>query len=132
MFVVILSAVLGLMSLYVWKRLVKDTTRRGRIRRVLTAVHVALTVLLAATLILPRVAGVTESWWFAWPGYFWFGMVARTVAMPVAGSTVFSIIVTWPVSLALLPGITAISEAVSPAIATRTSGRLRCGTVKET
>ena len=75
MFVVILSAVLGLMSLYVWKRLVKDTTRRGRIRRALTAVHVALTVLLAATLILPRVAGVTESWWLAWPGSFWFGMV---------------------------------------------------------
>jgi len=25
-----------------------------------------------------------------------FSMVARTVAMPVAGSTVFSIMVTWP------------------------------------
>ena len=28
MFIVILSAVLGLMHLYVWKRLVKDTTPR--------------------------------------------------------------------------------------------------------
>ena len=52
--------------------------------------------------------------------------------MPVAGSTVFSIIVTWPVSRASLPGMTASSEAVSAAIAARTSGRLRCGTVKET
>ncbi len=61
-----------------------------------------------------------------------FGMVARMVAMPVAGSTVFSTMVTWPVSCAPLPGTIATSEAVSAAIAARTSGRLRCGTVKET
>ena len=33
-----------------------------------------------------------------------FGMVARTVTMPVAGSTVFSTIVTWPVARASLAG----------------------------
>ena len=38
MFIVILGAVLGLMQLYLWKRLVKDTTRPGRARRILTAV----------------------------------------------------------------------------------------------
>ena len=32
-------------------------------------------MLLVATLILPRVIGVTASAWFAWPGYFWFGLV---------------------------------------------------------
>ena len=62
-------------DLYVWKRLVKDTTRPGRTRRVLTAVLVALTTLLVATLMLPRVIGVKESAWFAWPGYFWFALV---------------------------------------------------------
>ena len=75
MFIVILSAVLGLMHLYLWKRLVKDPTWPGHTRRVLSAVLVALTTLLVATLILPRVVGVTESGWFAWPGYLWFGLV---------------------------------------------------------
>ena len=75
MFIVIVSAVLGLISLYVWKRLVKDTTGPGRTRRALTVVLIALTVLLVATLVLPRVAGVTESAWFAWPGYLWFGLL---------------------------------------------------------
>jgi uncharacterized protein len=75
MFIVILSAVLGLMHLYLWKRLVKDTTRPGRTRWLLTAVLVGLATLLLATLILPRVIGVTASAWVAWPGYFWFALV---------------------------------------------------------
>jgi uncharacterized protein len=76
MFIVILSAVLGLMHLYLWKRLVKDTTKPGRTRWILSAVLVALITLLFATLLLPRVTGLAESGWFAWPGYFWFGLVA--------------------------------------------------------
>ena len=88
MFIVILSAVLGLMHVYLWKRLVKDTTRPGRTRWALSAVLVALATLLVATLILPRTIGVTESAWFAWPGYFWFGLlfylfVALLVLEPV-------------------------------------------------
>ncbi len=75
MFIVILSAVLGLMHLYLWKRLIKDTTRPGRLRWILTAVLVALAALLIATLVLPRVVGLTESGSFAWPGYLWFGLV---------------------------------------------------------
>lgn len=75
MFIVILSAILGLMHLYLWKRLVKDTTTPGRTRWILTAGLIALAALLFATLILPRVIGVTESAWFAWPGYFWFALL---------------------------------------------------------
>ena len=74
MFIVGLSAVLGLMHLYLWKRLVKDTTRPGRTRWILTAFLIALATLLIATLILPRVIGPSESGWFAWPGYIWFGL----------------------------------------------------------
>ena len=74
MFIVILGSVLGLMHLYVWKRLVKDTTR-GPTRWVLTGVVVALMTLLFATLLLPRLFGLRESAWFAWPGYLWFGVV---------------------------------------------------------
>ena len=76
MFIVILSAVLGLMTLYLWKRLVKDTTAPGRTRWALTAVLLALTLLLVAALPLPRVTGQTAAGWFAWPGYLWFGLLA--------------------------------------------------------
>jgi predicted MPP superfamily phosphohydrolase len=75
MFFAILSGLLGLITLYLWKRLVKDTTGRGRTRWVLTAVLVVLTALVVATLTLPRVIGVTASTWFAWPGYLWFALV---------------------------------------------------------
>ena len=74
MFIVILGAVLGLIHVYLWKRLVKDTTR-GRARWVLTAVLVALMAQLFATLLLPRLFGLRESAWFAWPGYLWFGLI---------------------------------------------------------
>jgi uncharacterized protein len=75
MFIAFLSAALGLMHVYLWKRLVKDTTQPGRTRWVLTAVLIALTTLLVATLILPRVIGMAESAWLAWPGYFWFALL---------------------------------------------------------
>jgi predicted MPP superfamily phosphohydrolase len=74
MFIVILTAVLASMHLYVWKRLIKDTTTPGRTRRILTLVLVALGVLLVATLILPRTTSVTG--WFVWPGWLWFALVA--------------------------------------------------------
>ncbi|MGE2691390.1 metallophosphoesterase [Mycolicibacterium pulveris] len=75
MFIVVLGTVLALMHLYLWKRLIKDTTEPGRTRWILTAVLVALAALLSATLVLPRVIGL-DSAWYAWPGYFWFGLAA--------------------------------------------------------
>ncbi|MBO0680747.1 metallophosphoesterase [Mycolicibacterium sp. S2-37] len=76
MFIVVLSAILGLIHLYLWKRLIKDTTHRGRIRRALTAVLLTLAALLVATLVVPRLTGWEESAWLAWPGYLWFGLAA--------------------------------------------------------
>ncbi|MGB3485307.1 MAG: metallophosphoesterase [Mycobacterium sp.] len=75
MFIVILSSILGLMHLYIWKRLIKDTTT-GRTRGVLTGGLLALLALLFATLLMPAYTGVAESGWFAWPGYLWFGLMA--------------------------------------------------------
>ena len=71
----VLGTVLGLMHLYVWKRLIKDTTT-GRLRAALSAALVALFVLLVATLLLPRLLGWRGSSWLAWPGYVWFGLIA--------------------------------------------------------
>jgi uncharacterized protein len=76
MFLVVLSAVLGLIHLYVWKRLIKDTTQPGRTRWLLTAGMVGLALLLVAALVVPRIAGPSGSAWFAWPGYLWFGLAA--------------------------------------------------------
>jgi predicted MPP superfamily phosphohydrolase len=76
MFIVILTAVLGLMHLYLWKRLIWDTTRPGRVRWVLTVGLVVCALLLVAALVVPRVLGVTSLGWFAWPGYLWFGLAA--------------------------------------------------------
>lgn len=76
MFILVLGSVLALMHLYVWKRLVRDTTRPGRARRLLSALVGALMLLLIATLFVPRYFGVEESGWFAWPGYLWFGLLA--------------------------------------------------------
>ena len=68
------------MHIYLWKRLVKDTTRPGRTRWILTALLVALAAVLLAALILPRVVGLTDSGWYAWPGYLWFGLVGVSVS----------------------------------------------------
>jgi uncharacterized protein len=74
-FIIMLGSVLGLVQLYLWRRLVKDTTRPGRTRKILTTLMIALTALLLATLILPRRIGPNHSQWFAWPGYVWFALV---------------------------------------------------------
>ena len=92
MFIALLGTVLGLMHLYLWKRLVKDTTRPGRTRWILTAALVALMALVFAALILPRIVGVAGSTWFAWPGYLWFGLV---------GYLFLTLLVLEPVRLAL-------------------------------
>src|ERR1700755_737732 len=93
MFVVILGTVLGLMHLYLWKRLVKDTSG-GRTRWALSGVLLALMVLLFATLLLPRLLGFKGPAWLAWPGYIWFGLVVYLF---------LTLLVLEPVRLALLP-----------------------------
>ena len=75
MFIVFLSAILALMTVYLWKRLVKDTTAPGRTRRTFTLVLIALALLIVATLVVPRFADVTAAGWYAWPGYLWFGLI---------------------------------------------------------
>ncbi len=75
MFILVLGSVLALMHLYIWKRMVRDTTRAGRSRRVLSVLVAALMALLLCALVVPRTFGIEESRWFAWPGYLWFGLL---------------------------------------------------------
>ncbi|MGZ5377346.1 MAG: metallophosphoesterase, partial [Mycobacterium sp.] len=104
MFIVVLSAVLALMNVYLWKRLVKDTTGSGRTRRILTAVLIALAALLVATLVVPRFFDVPKSGWYAWPGYLWFGLLAYLF---------LTLLVLEPVRLALRRWITGQPQEAS-------------------
>jgi uncharacterized protein len=70
-FVGIILVITGLIHLYLWKRLVRDTTRAGRWRRAGTVAIVALAVLIPATLIGGR-AGLGA---FSWPGYLWLAIM---------------------------------------------------------
>ena len=75
MFIVVLGSILALMHIYVWKRTVKDTTRPGRARWLLSIGLIALLTLVVIALIGPRILGVAESPWYVWPGYLWFGLI---------------------------------------------------------
>ncbi|MFF5217810.1 metallophosphoesterase [Micromonospora sp. NPDC000442] len=70
-FVTTLAVITGLIHLYLWKRLVKDTTTAGRLRRVGTVTAVVLALLVPATMIGTR-AGM---YWLAWPGYLWLALM---------------------------------------------------------
>ncbi len=75
MFGVILGALFALMHWYLWKRLVKDTTRPGRGRRAATVATVVLALLVFATLTLGRQVAPDIGQWFVWPGYVWFALL---------------------------------------------------------
>jgi hypothetical protein len=75
MFGVILGVLFALMHWYLWKRLVKDTTRPGRLRRAATLATVVLALLVFATLTLGREVDPDIGQWFVWPGYIWFALL---------------------------------------------------------
>jgi len=79
MFILVVGSILGLMTFYVWFRAIRDTTAPGRLRALLTVALLGLTGLLAVTLVVPRVIGIEEFSWLAWPGYLWFGLLVYLV-----------------------------------------------------
>lgn len=73
-FLAILLGILGLIHLYLWQRLVRDTVRPGWRRRL------AGVGLLAGALLVPAalLAGPLPAGWeavLAWPGYVWLGLM---------------------------------------------------------
>lgn len=70
-FVAVLALVTGLIHLYLWKRLVRDTTTPGRWRRVGGIAALVLALLVPVTLAGTR----TGLYWLAWPGYLWLALM---------------------------------------------------------
>ncbi|MEV8514925.1 metallophosphoesterase [Dactylosporangium sp. NPDC051484] len=60
---------------YLWKRLVKDTTRTRRARRVGTALVVLLALSIPATQALSRVLPYSWQALVAWPGFLWLALM---------------------------------------------------------
>ncbi|MFV2102235.1 metallophosphoesterase [Micromonospora sp. LOL_024] len=79
-FVVTLALVTGLIHLYLWKRLVRDTTTMGRRRRAGTVTAVVLALLVPATMVGTQ-AGM---YWLAWPGYLWLALMFYLLVLLVA------------------------------------------------
>lgn len=71
-FFAVILAVLVLLHVYLWKRLVRDPLRPGRARRAGGLVVLLLGVLVPATLIGTRTGRLG---WLAWPGYVWIGLM---------------------------------------------------------
>jgi len=73
-FLLLLGVPCGLAHLYLWKRLVRDTTTTPRGRRLGTAAIAAMFVVLLAGLVGGRLLGTTLGSVLAWPGYLWLAM----------------------------------------------------------
>ncbi|MFI5834337.1 metallophosphoesterase [Micromonospora sp. NPDC051300] len=70
-FVGFVVLVIGLIHFYLWKRMVRDTTRPGRWRRAGAVVAILLALLVPATM-----AGTQNGfYWLAWPGYLWLALM---------------------------------------------------------
>ncbi|MEU1399786.1 metallophosphoesterase, partial [Micromonospora zamorensis] len=70
-FVGVLALITGLIHLYLWKRLVRDTTTPGRWRRIGAIAALVLALLVPVTL-----AGTQAGlYWLAWPGYVWLALM---------------------------------------------------------
>ncbi|MGS2617236.1 metallophosphoesterase [Micromonospora sp. LZ34] len=79
-FVGTLALVTGLIHLYLWKRLVRDTTVPGRWRRVGGITVLVLALLVPATMVGTQ-AGL---YWLAWPGYLWLAVMFYLLVLLVA------------------------------------------------
>ncbi|BCL14814.1 metallophosphoesterase [Micromonospora sagamiensis] len=79
-FVGTLALVTGLIHLYLWKRLVRDTTHPGRWRRIGTVSALVLALLVPVTM-----AGTQAGlYWLAWPGYLWLAVMFYLLVVLVA------------------------------------------------
>lgn len=73
--VLVILLLIGGIHWYLWRRLIHDTTRRPRVRRLGVAAILLLALLLPATLIGGRALPLRWQPWLAWPGYLWLALM---------------------------------------------------------
>ena len=71
-FVGLILLIVGLIHLYLWKRLVRDPLRPGWARRLGAVAAIVLAALLPATLAGTRSGHAA---WLAWPGFLWLALM---------------------------------------------------------
>ncbi|MCG5215459.1 metallophosphoesterase [Streptosporangium soli] len=71
-FVVVLVVLMTGVHYYLWRRLVRDVTRRGRTRQVLTGLVVVLGLLTPVAVLGSRIPWAHT---LAWPGFFWIALM---------------------------------------------------------
>ncbi|GLW13169.1 metallophosphatase [Microtetraspora sp. NBRC 13810] len=116
---------------YLWRRLVRGTTRPGPARAWLTGILVALAVLVPLTLV-----GSRAGWghWLAWPGYLWiavmFYLVVFLVVLEVPRAVAGYVLrrsargpVGVPADLVTVPAGAEVPPPAGPAVAAETVSR---------
>jgi predicted MPP superfamily phosphohydrolase len=71
----VVLVVTGAIHWYLWKRLVKDTTRTRRARRLGTLAVVLLALVIPATVALSRALPHSRQPLVAWPGFLWLALM---------------------------------------------------------
>jgi predicted MPP superfamily phosphohydrolase len=101
-----------LIHYYIWRRLVRNTSRTTRWRRAGTWTLVGLSVLLVLTLIGSRVLPHSVAAAVSWPGYLWLAvMFYLVIALAVLELPALAVRVLWRRQAARTPSLVAASVA---------------------
>jgi predicted MPP superfamily phosphohydrolase len=116
-FLGILLVVLGPVHWYLWRRLVKDTTRPGRGRRIGTIVIFALVASLIGAFIVPRLVGEGTGFFVALVGYLWLAMLfyLLLILLVLEIPRFIALRLARPAKVAYAAAPTLEAEAVAPA-----------------
>ncbi|MBN6036019.1 metallophosphoesterase [Amycolatopsis sp. 195334CR] len=74
MFLLVVGGGLALLHIYIWKRLVRDTTSPGLVRRVAAVALILLVAFMIAAFVFGTRSDPAVAQWFAWPGYLWLAL----------------------------------------------------------
>ena len=75
MFLLVAVGVTTALHYYLWRRLIRDTTQPGRVRRNLTWALLGLVVLLLSTFVGSRLLPHTLATALSWAGYLWLAVM---------------------------------------------------------
>jgi predicted MPP superfamily phosphohydrolase len=127
-FLGLIIVVIGLIHFYLWKRLVRDPLRPGRVRRLGGWTAVLLALLVPATLIGTRL-GLE---WLAWPGFLWIALMFYLLVTLAVLEIPRLVINLWIGATAKRASTTAAELAEAPAGAGATLANATSGTTPTT